>query len=118
MLTTDFIVELSLINANINAKQCMTLAKQNQLSCLKKLDLSSNKIRIQGFINLFRRNSKLSNLAVLNLYDCSIDSDGSEVPKLCKLKSLTELNLSKNAGLFCFMGQGTETQVTKSFRDS
>jgi hypothetical protein len=68
---------------------------------------------MQGLINLFRKNTKLRNLDILNLYDCCIVSGGKKVPQLCKLNSLTQLNLSKNPGLFGFKRYKVEPKSTK-----
>lgn len=104
-------LELDLVDTHIQANECLDISKQQCLATLKRLNLSNNKIGLQGFINLFQlNNTKLSKIEHLVLYNCGISmfktlkvkkTKQFEFPKLCSLK-LRHANFSYN---HCFIDE-------------
>ena len=92
-------LELTLLNAQIQASECLEISKLDCLKSLKLLNLSQNHIGVQGIANLFQADrTNLNKLEHLTLYDCGITIfkiKSFKFPKLCSL-NLKHANLSYN----------------------
>eukprot|EP00347_Sterkiella_histriomuscorum_P023178 403335652 len=103
------LIELRLSSCGLIAKDCRILSSMQSLCQLRSLDLSCNKIKIQGLLYLLEdKYSNLGQLRKLELFSCKLSekqvqnvSDIEMKAKKLQLKQLTSLNLSYNKlGIF------------------
>ena len=56
------LLELTLLDSHIMARECAEMAMQDSLKQLRVLNLSCNPIKLEGLCNLLSNTSKLDNL--------------------------------------------------------
>jgi len=94
------LLELTLHDSKILARDCLLIAQTESLDSLKILDLSCNPFRLEGLCNLLGEKTKLGSLVELELYSCGIEAPNSPTKcfnkKFRSLPDLEKLNLSHN----------------------